>query len=289
MGYSEVEGVGGSRPAESPDSLRVFLKAIGTVALLTAAQEIALAKRIERGDMRAKREMIEANLRLVVSIAKGYRHQGLPFLDLIQEGSIGLDRAADKFDWRKGYKFSTYATWWIRQAVSRAIADKARTIRVPVHVVDKLNRISRVTRTLTAELGRAPSTAEVAASSDLTIEEVESVSRSTQPPVSLSRPVGEDEQTEFGDLFADENAEVPSEEAEITCRAEAVAEGLRQPSHTERHVPPPRYGLNGAVPCTLEEVGRLFELSRERIRQIESKGLKKLRVIAEDQDFRDAA
>src|SRR5579875_3109737 len=193
----------------STDSLQLFLKDIGKVDLLTAAEEVELAKRIERGDHRAKQEMVEANLRLVVSIAKRYRNQGLPFLDLIQEGTIGLVRAAEKFDWRKGYKFSTYATWWIRQAVARALADKGRTIRMPVHVVEKLNRILRAERKLRSELCREPTPGEIAADVDLPLDEVEQILRSSQAPVSLEKPVGDEEESEFGHFLTDESVPLP--------------------------------------------------------------------------------
>jgi RNA polymerase primary sigma factor len=197
----------------STDSLQLFLKDIGKVDLLTAAQEVELAKRIERGDHRAKQEMVEANLRLVVSIAKRYRNQGLPFLDLIQEGTIGLVRAAEKFDYRKGFKFSTYATWWIRQAVARALADKARTIRMPVHVVEKLNKIARAERKLRAELGREPMSFEIGKELELTTDEVEQIRRSAQTPVSLEKPVGDEEESEFGHFLTDDSAPMPEEES----------------------------------------------------------------------------
>src|SRR5262245_44853554 len=204
----------------STDSLQLFLKDIGKVDLLTAAQEVELAKRIERGEHRAKQEMVEANLRLVVSIAKKYRNQGLPFLDLIQEGTIGLVRAAEKFDHRKGFKFSTYATWWIRQAVARALADKARTIRMPVHIVEKLNKIVRSERKLRAELGREPTSAEIARDVELTSDEVEQIRRSSQAPVSLEKPVGDEEESEFGHFLTDENEPLPEEVAEVEMRKE---------------------------------------------------------------------
>src|SRR5881394_230948 len=206
----------------STDALQLFLKDIGKVELLTAAEEVELAKRIECGDHRAKQEMVEANLRLVVSIAKRYRNQGLPFLDLNQEGTIGLVRAAEKFDWRKGYKFSTYATWWIRQAVARALADKGRTIRMPVHVVEKLNKIVRAERKLRGELGREPSTPEIAKEVELSSEEVNQIRRTAQTPVSLEKPVGDEDESEFGHFLTDGNQELPDEAAEVTMRKEAL-------------------------------------------------------------------
>ncbi len=254
----------------STEALQLFLKDIGKVDLLTAAQEIELAKRIERGDDRAKQEMVEANLRLVVSIAKRYRNQGLPFLDLIQEGTIGLVRAAEKFDHRKGFKFSTYATWWIRQAVARALADKARTIRMPVHVVEKLNKILRTERKLRAERGREPSSQEIAHELDLTIDEVDQIRRSAQTPVSLEKPVGDDEESEFGHFITDELAPQPEEVAEDILRKEALVKILGTLSERERRVLELRYGLNGEQPRTLDEVGRTFQVTRERIRQIEN-------------------
>lgn len=273
----------------STDSLQLFLKDIGKVDLLTAAQEVELAKRIERGDHRAKQEMVEANLRLVVSIAKRYRNQGLPFLDLIQEGTIGLVRAAEKFDYRKGFKFSTYATWWIRQAVARALADKARTIRMPVHVVEKLNKIVRSERKLRAELCREPTPVEVAKDLDLPVEEVEQIMRSAQAPVSLEKPVGDEEESEFGHFLTDENAPLPEESADVTLRKETLRKILSSLSHRERRVLELRYGLDGEHPRTLDEVGRTFNVTRERIRQIENQSLKKLRALADAHALRDVA
>jgi RNA polymerase primary sigma factor len=273
----------------SADSLQLFLKDVGKVDLLTAAQEVELAKRIERGDHRAKQAMVEANLRLVVSIAKRYRNQGLPFLDLIQEGTIGLVRAAEKFDWRKGYKFSTYATWWIRQAVARALADKARTIRMPVHVVEKLNKIMRSERKLRAEKGREPTAEEIALDLDLSVEEVESIRRTSQTPVSLEKPVGDEEESEFGQFLEDEHTPLPEEAADTAFRAEALAKCLGSLNYRERRVLELRYGLNGEQPRTLDEVGRAFQVTRERIRQIENQGLKKLRALAESNKLRDVA
>jgi RNA polymerase primary sigma factor len=273
----------------STDSLQLFLKDVGKVDLLTAAQEVELAKRIERGDHRAKQEMVEANLRLVVSIAKRYRNQGLPFLDLIQEGTIGLVRAAEKFDYRKGFKFSTYATWWIRQAVARALADKARTIRMPVHVVEKLNKIMRTERKLRAERGREPSSEEIALELDLSIDEVEQIRRTSQAPVSLEKPVGDEEESEFGHFIEDESEPLPDEAADTTLRNEALSRALSMLAERERRVLEMRYGLNGEQPRTLDEVGRTFNVTRERIRQIENQSLKKLRALAESQKLRDVA
>ena len=273
----------------STDALQLFLKDIGKVDLLTAAQDVELAKRIERGDHLAKRQMVEANLRLVVSIAKKYRNQGLPFLDLIQEGTIGLVHAAEKFDHRKGFKFSTYATWWIRQAVARALADKARTIRMPVHVVEKLNKIGRSERKLRAELGCEPNTAQIALDLDLTIDEVEAIRRSAQTPVSLEKPVGDEEESEFGHFLTDETQPLPDEAVETNLRKDALARILGSLSARERRVLEMRYGLDGQHPRTLDEVGRAFNVTRERIRQIENQSLKKLRALADAKALREVA
>ena len=273
----------------STDALQLFLKDIGKVQLLTAAEEVELAKRIERGDHRAKQEMVEANLRLVVSIAKRYRNQGLPFLDLIQEGTIGLVRAAEKFDWRKGYKFSTYATWWIRQAVARALADKGRTIRMPVHVVEKLNKIVRSERKLRGELCREPLPIEIAIDIDLPLDEVEQILRTSQAPISLEKPVGDEEESEFGHFLTDENAPLPDEVADTTLRQELLGDILGTLSQRERRVLELRYGLGGEQPRTLDEVGRTFNVTRERIRQIENQSLKKLRALAATDSLKDVA
>ena len=277
------------RPDMTTDSLQLFLKDIGKVRLLTAQEEVDLAKRIERGDLDAKQKMVESNLRLVVSIAKNYRNQGLPFLDLIQEGTLGLVRAAEKFDYRKGFKFSTYATWWIRQAIARALADKARTIRIPVHVVEKLNKIGRAERKLVTELGREPTPEEIAEVTGIEPEEVDSIKRSAQAPVSLEKPVGDEEESEFGQFIADERAESPYERAAEILTKEALREALENLSYRERRVLELRYGLGGEHPRTLDEVGRTFNVTRERIRQIENQSLKKLQSLAEAQKLRDVA
>ena len=271
------------------DALQLFLREAGRHALLTAPQEVELAKRIERGDQEAKQRMIQSNLRLVVSIAKNYRNQGLPFLDLIQEGTLGLVRAAEKFDYRKGFKFSTYATWWIRQAIARALADKARTIRIPVHVVEKLNKIGRAERKLVTELGREPTADEIAEVTGIEPDEVDSIKRSAQAPVSLEKPVGDEEESEFGQFIADERAESPYERAAEILTKEALREALENLSYRERRVLELRYGLGGEHPRTLDEVGRTFNVTRERIRQIENQSLKKLQSLAEAQKLRDVA
>jgi RNA polymerase primary sigma factor len=273
----------------SLDSLRLYLRSIGRVSLLTAREEIALAKRIERGDGLAKQQMVEANLRLVVSIAKGYLGRGLSLLDLIQEGSLGLIRAVEKFDYRRGYKFSTYATWWIRQAVTRAIADKGRTIRIPVHMVEKLNRVIHVERQLVQEMGREPTPEEIAARLECTPREVRDVLRVAQQPVSLEKPVGEDDDSSLGDFVEDENAESPFEAASKNLRDENVMRALSVLPAREREVIEMRYGLCGGRPRTLEEVGQAFNVTRERIRQIENHTLKKLESLPEAQRLRDAS
>ncbi len=261
---------------QTTDALQLFLKDIGRVPLLTAADEVRLAKRIELGDQEAKRQMVEANLRLVVSIAKGYRGRGLPFLDLIQEGTLGLVRAVEKFDWRRGFKFSTYATWWIRQAVTRALADKGRTIRIPVHVVEKLNQISRAERVLIGQLGREPTVAEIGEAAGLPPDEVEEILRSAQPTVSLEKPVGEEEESELGRFLADDSTVAPEVSAEVSLREQALRDLLDQLSYRERRVLELRYGLSGEKPRTLDELGRMFNVTRERIRQVESQSLQKL-------------
>jgi RNA polymerase primary sigma factor len=271
----------------SLDSLRLYLREIGRVPLLTADQEVYLAKRIERGDMAAKTQMIEANLRLVVSIAKAYLGRGLSFLDLIQEGSLGLIRAVEKFDYRKGYKFSTYATWWIRQAVTRAIADKARTIRIPVHMVEKLNKVVHIERQLVQRLGREPLAEEIAVELEITTEEVRDILRMAQLPVSLEKPIGEEEESELGDFVQDDSAESPFDSASVNLRREDIDRALDSLPARERKVIELRFGLKGESPRTLEEVGRAFGVTRERIRQIENNTLKKLEGLPEAQGLKD--
>ena len=272
--------------AMSTDSLQIFLQAIGRVPLLAAAQEVELAKRIERGDHSARQAMVEGNLRLVVSIAKRYRNQGLPFLDLIQEGSIGLVRAAEKFDHRRGFKFSTYATWWIRQAVTRALADKGRTIRMPVDLVEKLNKIIRTEGNLRAEHRREPTSEEIASELDLSIEEVDRIRRAAQTPVSLEKPIGNNDGAEFGHSLEDESAPRPYEALHVSLRNELLTRALGTLAERGRRVLEMRYALNGERPHTLEEVGRTLHLSRERIRQIEKHSLGKLSRLSEAEALR---
>ena len=270
----------------SLDSLRLYLRSIGKVGLLSATEEVTLAKRIERGDMKAKEQMVKANLRLVVSIAKGYLGRGLTFLDLIQEGSLGLIRAVEKFDYRRGYKFSTYATWWIRQAVTRAIADKARTIRIPVHMVEKLNNVVHVERQLVQKLGREPTAEEIAAELRCTPREVRDVLRISQLPISLEKPIGEDEDSALGDFVEDETAEARSRRDGDHAARERLAGAERA---ARARAPGDRAALRAdrKQPLTLEEVGRAFGVTRERIRQIENNTLKKLQRLPEAQGLRE--
>ena len=271
----------------SLDSLRLYLREIGKVPLLTGDQEVCLAKRVERGDLAAKTQMIEANLRLVVSIAKPHVGRGLSFLDLIQEGSLGLIRAVEKFDYRKGFKFSTYATWWIRQAVTRAVADKARTIRIPAHMVERLNNVARIERQLVQQLARQPRAEEIAAELAITSDEVREVRRMAQLPLSLEKPIGEQEDAKLGDLVEDELAESPFEEAAVSLRRTEIEHALSALSERERRVIELRFGLDGGQPQTLDEVGRALGVTRERIRQIENNTLKTLASLPEAQRLND--
>jgi RNA polymerase primary sigma factor len=263
-------------PVESTtDALQLFLREAGRHRLLTAAEEVSLAKRIERGDPLAKQRMIQSNLRLVVSIAKNYRNQGLPFLDLIQEGTLGLIRAVEKFDWRRGYKFSTYATWWIRQAVARALADKARTIRMPVHIVERLQKMNRAERTLWMELGREPTLEEISEEANLPVQQAREVRAAARASTSLDQPVGEEQDATFGDFVAGDSP-LPEDEVEVTLRSQALAAALGVLTERDRTVIVLRYGLDDAEPKTLEEIGRRLGLTRERVRQIELESLKHL-------------
>jgi RNA polymerase primary sigma factor len=262
------------------DALQLFLREAGRHPLLTAAQEVELSKRIERGDMAAKQRMIQSNLRLVVSIAKNYRNQGLPFLDLIQEGTLGLIRAVEKFDWRRGYKFSTYATWWIRQAVARALADKARTIRMPVHIVERLQKLNKAERLLWTQLGREPTLEEVAEEASLPIEQAREVKAAAHASTSLDQPVGDQDDAVFGDFVAGDGPQ-PDEEVEVILRSQALARALADLSERERKVLVLRYGLDNSEPRTLEEIGRRLDLTRERVRQIEGQALKRLARLSE--------
>lgn len=295
----EGEGAAGTQPSELVDDLgeledlplsdpvRMYLREIGKIPLLTPEEEVELAKRVEEGDPEAKAKLIEANLRLVVSIAKKYIGRGMLFLDLIQEGNLGLIRAVEKFDYRKGFKFSTYATWWIRQAITRAIADQARTIRIPVHMVETINKLIRVSRQLVQQLGREPTAEEIAAEMGIAPEKVEEIHRIAQEPVSLETPIGEEEDSELGDFLEDKDIPSPEEAAAQQLLREQLEEMLEELTDREREVLRLRFGLEDGHPYTLEEVGRRFGVTRERIRQIEAKALRKLRHPSRSKKLRD--
>ncbi|HIV17264.1 MAG TPA: RNA polymerase sigma factor RpoD [Candidatus Alectryocaccobium stercorigallinarum] len=278
---SVPEGVG------VEDPVRMYLKEIGKVPLLTAEEEIELAQRMENGDERAKKRLAEANLRLVVSIAKRYVGRGMLFLDLIQEGNLGLIKAVEKFDYRKGYKFSTYATWWIRQAITRAIADQARTIRIPVHMVETINKLIRVSRQLLQELGREPTPEEIAEEMDLSVDRVREILKISQEPVSLETPIGKEEDSHLGDFIQDDNVPVPADAAAFTMLREQLEEVLSTLTEREQKVLRLRFGLDDGRARTLEEVGKEFKVTRERIRQIEAKALRKLRHPSRSRKLRD--
>ena len=269
------------------DPVRMYLKEIGKVSLLSADEEIELAKRMEKGDEAAKKRLAEANLRLVVSIAKRYVGRGMLFLDLIQEGNLGLIKAVEKFDYRKGYKFSTYATWWIRQAITRAIADQARTIRIPVHMVETINKLIRVSRQLLQELGREPQPEEIAAEMNMPVERVREILKISQEPVSLETPIGEEEDSHLGDFIQDDNVPVPAEAAAFTLLKEQLVEVLGTLTEREQKVLRLRFGLDDGRARTLEEVGKEFNVTRERIRQIEAKALRKLRHPSRSRKLKD--
>ena len=285
----EVENIDLSVPdgVSIEDPVRMYLKEIGKVPLLTAEEEIELAKRMEAGDEEAKKRLAEANLRLVVSIAKRYVGRGMQFLDLIQEGNLGLIKAVEKFDYRKGYKFSTYATWWIRQAITRAIADQARTIRIPVHMVETINKLIRVSRQLLQELGREPTPEEIAEEMDMPVERVREILKISQEPVSLETPIGEEEDSHLGDFIQDDNVPVPADAAAFTLLKEQLAEVLDTLTEREQKVLRLRFGLDDGRARTLEEVGKEFNVTRERIRQIEAKALRKLRHPSRSRKLKD--
>lgn len=269
------------------DPVRMYLKEIGKIPLLSMEEEIELAKRMEQGDDEAKKQLAEANLRLVVSIAKKYVGRGLQFLDLIQEGNLGLIKAVDKFDYKMGYKFSTYATWWIRQAITRAIADQARTIRIPVHMVETINRLTRTSRRLLQQMGREPSAEEIAQRMDMPVEKVREILKIAQEPVSLETPVGEEDDSHLGDFIQDENILLPADAATYTMLKEQIVDVLTTLTERERKVLSLRFGLEDGRPRTLEEVGQIFDVTRERIRQIEAKALRKLKHPSRSKKLRD--
>ncbi len=274
-------------PLQVDDPVRMYLKEIGKISLLTQEEEVALAQRMEQGDEEARRRLTEANLRLVVSIAKRYVGHGMLLLDLIQEGNLGLLKAVEKFDYTKGYKFSTYATWWIRQAITRAIADQGRTIRIPVHMVETIHRVGRASHQLVQELGREPTTLEIADRLGVTVQKVEEILRTSQEPVSLETPIGEEDDSHLGDFIQDEEASRPAEAASYTMLREQLEEVLSTLSDREEQVLRMRFGLTDGNVHTLEEVGKAFDVTRERIRQIESKALRKLRHPSRSKKLRD--
>ena len=281
-----VDDIDTSLDVPTTDPVRMYLREIGRVKLLTAQQEVSLAKRIERGDIKAKHELTEANLRLVVSIAKRYHTDGMSFLDLIQEGNLGLIRAVEKFDYRKGHKFSTYATWWIRQAITRAIADKARTIRIPVHMVEKINKLIRVQRQLLQSMGREPAPEEIAYEMGMSDAEIQEILRISQTTISLETPIGEEEDSELGDFIEDEDAVRSFDAVAQQLERDGVNEALAMLPYRERKVIELRFGLKGEHPRTLEEVAKRFGVTRERIRQIEAKALAKLQAIEKTRSLR---
>lgn len=283
----DVEALLSQEGVSIDDPVRMYLKEIGKVPLLSAEEELALAERMSQGDVKAKQQLVEANLRLVVSIAKRYVNRGMFFLDLIQEGNLGLMKAVEKFDFNKGYKFSTYATWWIRQAITRAIADQARTIRIPVHMVETINRVLRVSRQLLQENGRDPTDDEIAAELNMPVEKVREILKIAQEPVSLEMPIGEEEDSHLGDFLKDENTMAPADAASYTMLREHLLEVLHTLTPREESVLKLRFGLEDGRPRTLEEVGKVFDITRERIRQIEAKALRKLRHPSRSKKLKD--
>ena len=283
----KIRNVNTSKSANTDDPVKMYLKEIGKIPLLSADEERVLAENMERGDVEAKRRLAEANLRLVVSIAKRYVGRGMQFLDLIQEGNSGLMKAVEKFDYKRGFKFSTYATWWIRQAITRAIADQARTIRIPVHMVETINKLVRIERQLIQELGRDPSNEEIANEMGIEIEKVREVRKIAQEPVSLETPIGEEEDSHLGDFIEDESAVAPDEAANYIMLREQLNDTLLELGERERKVLELRFGLTDGTPRTLEEVGKEFNVTRERIRQIEAKALRKLKHPSRSQKLKD--
>ena len=286
-GDEDGESVLGQEGLIIDDPVKMYLKEIGKVDLLSTEQELELAEKMANGDERAKQKLVESNLRLVVSIAKRYVGRGMFFLDLIQEGNLGLMKAVEKFDYTKGYKFSTYATWWIRQAITRAIADQARTIRIPVHMVETINKVLRVSRQLLQELGHEASTEEIAAKMNMSVEKVRDIMKLAQEPVSLETPIGEEEDSHLGDFIPDDDAPAPAEAASYTLLREQLCEVLHTLTPREEHVLKLRFGLEDGRTRTLEEVGKVFNITRERIRQIEAKALRKLRHPSRSKRLRD--